>query len=399
MMVLLLGRLLLALFAVLWVVGLQGRVVGMILTGVRRRFIVVAVTLGVGMLAPAIASAEPSGTVSISASPEPAMGQPVSITVGGTSSQAGELAVYMLDSSPVAPGASCPSAQHKEEVNLGDIAPPTPVSAGSYSQTYSFTPGSAGRYVICGYLYDPSSSDTIYAAGTGSFNATVHSQVVASEPSGNTPASTESEPSPKPTPPPPHMTALTVTVRSHAGSTAAQPGHTELLIRAKGGALVLVTLKRQGRSRETEFSYASSDKLNVRWTCNRPGGVYRYTVTARDSYGAILVRHGLFRPVSAAGCRALRQADARRRREGERAEREPLAPQEPNSGTCSSDGIMFTFEETSCATAESVWRSYGTNGVTPAGWYCGGDRYEGGCDTAGINGVVVGAKYVKWQQQ
>jgi hypothetical protein len=399
-MVLLFGGLLLVLFAVLWVVGLQGRVVGMILTGVRRRFIVVAVTLGAGLLAPSLAAAEPSGTINFSVGSETWVGQPVSITVGGTSSQAGDLAVYMFEGS-----STCPSVQRKDEVVLGGVAPPKSVSAGSYSQTYSVTPESTGAYVLCGYLYDPSNSDTIYAAGTGSFNATVHSQVVASGPSGNAPGSTESEPLPKPPSPPSHMTALTVTVRSHAGGTAAKPGHTELLIRAKGGALVLVVLKRQGRRRETEFSYASSDKLNVRWTCSRPGGVYNFTVMASDSYGKTLMRHGKFHPVSASRCRTLRVADARRRREEEAPAHREAEHEEPaggegdNSGTCSSNGIIFTWTEASCATAERLWRTYGTNGVTPDGWYCSGDRYSGGCDTAGVSGIVIGAKYVTWRQQ
>jgi hypothetical protein len=288
-----------------------------------RSLIVVVVMLGIGLLASSAAAVEPSGTVGFSVGSETWVGQPVSITVSGTSSQAGELAVYMFEGS-----STCPSVQRKNEVVLGDIAPPTPVSTGSYSHTYSVTPEATGAYMLCGYLYDPSNSDTIYAAGTGSFNATAHSQVVASGPSGNAPASTESEPPPKPSPPPSHMTALTVMVRSHAGSTAAQPGHTELLVRAKGGALVLIVLKRQGRRRETEFSYASSDELNVRWTCSRPGGVYRFTVTASDSYGKTLTRQGKFRLVSAARCRALKAADAHRRRERERAEHEPPTPQE-----------------------------------------------------------------------
>ncbi len=302
-----------------------------------------------GAVSPSAGSAaEPSGTVNVAASPEPTVGQPVPITASGTSSQDGELAVYMLDSSPVAPGASCPAAQHKAEVNLGGLAPPMPVSAGGYSQTFSFSPSSAGTYVICGYLYDPSSSDTIYAAGTGSFSAADrHVEVVSKGPSGSSPASTESPPPPKPVPPPPHMTALAVVVRSHAGRTAAKPGHTELLIRANGGALVLVTLKRQGRRRETEFSYASSDRLNVPWTCSRPGGVYSFTVTARDSYGKALTRHGKFHPVSASRCRALRGADARRRQERERAEHEPPTPQdrrEEEQGRIESDEERYCEE-------------------------------------------------------
>ena len=233
-----------------------------------RLLIVVLVMLVAGVLATPSAATEPSGTVGFSVGSETWVGQPVSITVSGTSSQAGELAVYIFGGS-----STCPSVKRKDEVILGDLAPPRSVSAGSYSQTYSVTPETAGTYTLCGYLYDPSNHDTIYAAGTGSFTAAVPREVVTGAPPGNAPASTELEPAPSP-PPPPHMTGLTFTVRAHAGRTAARPGHTELLVRAKGGALVLIVLKRQSRRRETEFSYASSDELNVRWTCNHPGGVY-----------------------------------------------------------------------------------------------------------------------------
>jgi hypothetical protein len=274
-----------------------------------------AVTLGIGTLA-SPAAAEPSGTVSFAVVPGTVVqGQPVAITASGTSSQAGELAIYYTDGS--AP--SCLSVKSIRETPANPAySPSTPVPAGSYSQTYSFTPTLSGTYAVCGYLYDPSSStDAIYAAGTGSFNATVQPPPI--PPGCTDPACTE--PPPPPLPPPPHLTALTVKVRSHTGSTAAKPGHTELLVRATGDAVVLVVLKRQGRTRKTEFSYASSDKLDVPWTCSRPGGVYSFTVTAIHDGDKTLTSRGKFRPVSAARCRALHAADARRRREEAAAER------------------------------------------------------------------------------
>jgi hypothetical protein len=301
-----------------------------------RSLIVVVVMLGVGALAPSPAAAEPSGTVSVMVGPETWVGHPSSITVSGTSSQAGELAAYMFEGS-----SPCPSVRRKDEVVLAPVGPPTPVSAGSYSQTYGFTPNSAGMYVVCGYLYDPSSSDTIYVAGTGSFNATVHSEIAPGGTIGNTgsatvPASTEPAP-------PPHLTTLRVKVRDHQGHTTAKPGHTDIVIQT-GGATdvtdesvfdVRFTLKRNGR-RQAEapiWSSGSSAEVVVPWSCRQPGGVYSYTVTAKDSYGKSLTRHGKFHPVSAARCRALKAADVRRRqqeaaarpreeREEERRERE-----------------------------------------------------------------------------
>jgi hypothetical protein len=254
----------------------------------RRWLIVAAVMLGVGVLVPSPATAEFSGAVNISVNPEPnsepTAGQLLSIMVSGTSSQAGELAVYMFEGS-----SPCPSVQHKEEVVLAGIASPTPVLAGSYSQTYSVTPGSAGTYMVCGYLYDPS-TDAIYADGVVNFTATK---------------------------PLPHLRMLTVKVREHPGHTAANPGHTELRVQVTEGAAARVVLKHRGHTETTEpaWNSASQGMVEVSWTCRQPGGVYHYTITATDSYGDRLIRHGTFSPVSAARCRALRAADARRHRE------------------------------------------------------------------------------------
>jgi hypothetical protein len=327
----------------------------------RRWLIIGAVTLGVAVLASSPAAAEPSGTVSFAVVPETVVqGQPVAITVSGTSSQAGELVVYSLGgSTPVDPSARCPAVQRKEEVVLADIAPPTPVSAGSYSQTYSFTPGYTGTYVLCGYLYDPSTStDVIYAAGTGSFNATYHVTVTQSEPptsSGFTtpPSNTASGlPPPSATPPTsaepepePHLTTLTVKAHDHRGNTAAKSGHTDIVIQV-GGATdvtdepvfhVSFVLKRNGhpQAEKPVWNSGSSAEVVVPWSCSRPGGVYTYMVAATDTYGKTLTRHGKFHPVSAARCRALKVADARRRREEaaarrarERTEHEPPTPQQ-----------------------------------------------------------------------
>jgi hypothetical protein len=271
----------------------------------RRWFIVVTVTLGVGALAPSPAAAEPSGTVSFAVVPGTVVqGQPVAITVSGTSSQAGELAIYYTDgSSP-----SCLSVKSIRETPASPTYSPsasTPVSAGSYSQTYSFTPTLSGTYMVCGYLYDPSSSTgAIYAAGTGSFNATYPVTVFPGAP-------------PEPPPPPlPHLTSLTVEILSHPGHTAAKPGVTDIKIWAPHVNAARVVLKRLHHAETREQSWKGEQgTVAVPWTCSRPGGVYVLTVTATDTYGKTLTRHEKFRPVSAARCRALHAVDARRRRE------------------------------------------------------------------------------------
>jgi hypothetical protein len=123
-------------------------------------------------------------------------------------------------------------------------------------------------------------------------------------------------------PPTPHLTALKVTPRSHAGGTASEPGHTELIVLATGGADLRLTLKRNGHRRVEDLGYKSSGTFVVPWSCSSPGGVYAYTVTATDEYGKTLTHSGRFRPVGAARCRALRIADERRRPQAERQRRE-----------------------------------------------------------------------------
>jgi hypothetical protein len=76
-----------------------------------------------------------------------------------------------------------------------------------------------------------------------------------------------------------------------------------------------MVLKRHGRTLNDDLGYKSADKFVVPWSCNRPSGVYRFTVTATDAYGATLTRSGEFRPVGAMRCHVLKIAEARRRRE------------------------------------------------------------------------------------
>jgi hypothetical protein len=124
----------------------------------------------------------------------------------------------------------------------------------------------------------------------------------------------------------PHLTALTVTVSSHAGSTTAKPGHTELLVGWTGVASLALTLKYRGHTKIETTKQMDSGQLSgeqipayvsfdAPWSCSVPGHIYvYYTVKATDPYGASLTREGKFRGgASAARCRALRVADERRR--------------------------------------------------------------------------------------
>jgi hypothetical protein len=277
----------------------------------RRGLILMGVMLGVWAFTSSAAAAEPS-TVSVSVSPTPTVGQPVQIVVSGTSSQAGVLAAYIF-----AGYSPCPSVLPKGEIEsehgpvLTLLAPPTQVSAGSYSQTYGITPFVSFNWIVCAYLYDPSNSNLIYAVGTSNFYAQGAPAGTSGSPGTNgstgfTTAPTHTEP--KPTPP--HLTRLTVRVRERTGHTAAEPGVTDIVIQTLRAFDVHVVLKRQGRSktRVPVWSSDSQGTVAVPWTCSRPGSVYTYTVTARDSYRKTLTRRGEFRPVSAARCRVLKAA-------------------------------------------------------------------------------------------
>lgn len=271
----------------------------------RRGLVLIAVTAGFAALTPSPAAAEASGTVNITVSGEPAVGRPLSITASGTSSQAGELVIYTFIGS-----SSCPSVKGREEVKLEKFAPPAAVAAGSYSQTYGFTPLYHGNFVLCGYLYDPSSiNDAIYAAGAASFNTTGNSQAA---PGATTvvPVSTTGPASNGSKPSSPHLTKLTVRVREQPGHTLARPGLTYIVIQTSRSFAVHVALKRRGHKTTGKpiWSSGSQGTVVVPWTCSRPGGVYTFTVTARDSYGKTLVRRGEFNPVSASRCRALKAA-------------------------------------------------------------------------------------------
>ena len=282
------------------VVGLHGRLAGVISARVRRWLIAVAMSLGVAVAFPSLAVAGAAGTISFSVGSNPTVGVPLSITVSGAIEVAGKLTVYMV------PGSKCPSEAnvYGQEPKNASIVGSSPVSAGSFSQTYSVTPASLGDSMLCGYL------DEVWVHEELGTKRTVSE----SESDGMGSAVFDVRP------PTPHLTALTVTVRSHAGKTAAKPGHTELLVHATGEAELRLALKRRGHAQEDANSSAtSSHTFLVPWSCSTPAAIYAWMITASDTYGVTLTRSGSFRvPLSAARCHALRSAEQRRhRKEGE----------------------------------------------------------------------------------
>lgn len=273
----------------------------------RRWLMVVAVMLGVGAMLPSLAEA--SETITITVGPNPTAGVPLPITVSGASEVAGQHLVVNLQHEKCAEaGWSWESASARP---LGSTA----VSTGGFLENYSVTPVKRGSLAVCAYL-------------VSSVNLTEEEDPFAT-------GSDLVQVAPVP------LNALTVTVRSRPGKTAARPGRTELLVDAAGEAEMHLMLKRRGQAQEDANSgIASSHTFLVPWSCRRPAAVYAWTITAHNAPGVTLTRSGSFRvPLSAARCRVLkttkerehrtevrlrreeREEDAAAKREGERAEK------------------------------------------------------------------------------
>ena len=106
--------------------------------------------------------------------------------------------------------------------------------------------------------------------------------------------------------------SLSVRVVSHFGQTTSAAGFATLYVTTSPFAYVTVRLSRFGhRTEHLEWGRAETAPASVvRWTCSRPGGTYRYQVTARTNVGSTLVRRGRFAAISAARCHAMERQEA-----------------------------------------------------------------------------------------
>ena len=262
---------------------------------------IAALGLALAPCSPSDALSSEAVHISFASESQPIINVPEAITVAGTSPSAATLLVYTIAGQKECPSKGPSGAGESVEAVLGtpNIAS-TPIAAGSFSHTYSMSFAQLGVTAVCAYLGATFPEDKTW--GDAMDWAWVEAQS-----------------------PAPHLTALKVMLRSHAGSTASKPGRTELIVQAMGGGELHLTLKRRGRTRIENLGYRSAGRFVVPWSCSSPGGVYVYTVTATDEYGKTLTHSGMFHPVSAARCRALRIADERRRSQEERQHREQEA--------------------------------------------------------------------------
>ena len=126
------------------------------------------------------------------------------------------------------------------------------------------------------------------------------------------------------------VSGLDVPVEPHKGHSTKTPGYTTIGIWVSQFAHVRFTLRRHGY-RTYDYVANNPAKLDqraftVEWSCNSPGGIYRYIVEAWTGR-AREVTHGRFKPVSAEWCRttARHEREAQERKDHkwrEAAERE-----------------------------------------------------------------------------
>jgi hypothetical protein len=151
-------------------------------------------------------AAAPYGSLAFSVSSNPIATLPATITVSGSSQIARDLYAYAA-----APGSTCsdePSSSGGDTEGVTALATGAPIAAGSFSQTYSYTPAGVGTYTLCAYLGDDSVAGSPEAEATDSFTA---SSGAATAPPGsaNGPTPPSGPPSNGPTPPPSAAIAAT----------------------------------------------------------------------------------------------------------------------------------------------------------------------------------------------
>jgi hypothetical protein len=118
----------------------------------------------------------------------------------------------------------------------------------------------------------------------------------------------------------PRLRSLKVRTASSRGSTSKYPGQTTIDATTTPYARVKFAV-RHGKRQSTFFFHTDRDgtaSLPLSWTCKRPGGAYRVTVTASDQFGAVRHKAVSFRTVSRARCGQMRRREAAARRARER---------------------------------------------------------------------------------
>lgn len=163
----------------------------------------------------------------------------------------------------------------------------------------------------------------------------------------------------------PHMRSLSVRPRGVRGKLSNSPGRTDLVVTTAPWAHLRVRVTRGAGVIDVRSQWLDERRgvaLTVPWSCNKPGGEYRYTVTAHDDFGKSLSRSGTFAPVSHSTCAAMvsaeyRQRSAARRRAAAQVRREAIARRRRFIANCKALGGTPVEINTSAAGRLLVCRS------------------------------------------
>jgi hypothetical protein len=297
----------------------------------------------------------PAASVSIAVSPTSSESGPVSIKVSGTTEVARKL--YVLVNS----FGGCSSTPEFD--GGSSLASGTSITPGSYSGEYSYTPTSSQTYTVCGYV-DENEFATPDATGSATFtNVTPKTRAEQAERAAAEAAAAAEraaevkreqeaaakkkyeEEAPareaaaeaaniarynaevaaakarahkKP------VTHLSVSAVAHARHSRNDPGYTNLSLNTSPYAHIVIKLSRYGHITQ-HLEWGGSAKavaVVIPWSCNSPGGTYRYTITAKSNVGRVWIRRGAFSPVSVGRCH---EYEAQEREAREQHEREVIA--------------------------------------------------------------------------
>ena len=266
----------------------------------------------------------PTATVLVTLGGTPATGAPLTVAVAGTTEAARNLYVAVYE------GASACAANATG--NAGTfLALGTELGAGAFSYLYSYTPLSAGQYMVCAYVShdgnatpDALAGDPFFlgapqtpAAGAAAHSGAGqrgHSGALAADEPGRGAREAVAWAAAKAAALRRSVTRLSVRSVARPGGSSRHPGETVLLITTSPFARVTVTLRRSVQS-TTHYDAqpaalgAKTATLSIEypWTCARPGASYSYTVTARTDVGRAITRRGRFHTVSAARCQAFKR--------------------------------------------------------------------------------------------
>lgn len=109
----------------------------------------------------------------------------------------------------------------------------------------------------------------------------------------------------------PRLTGLKVRAIARPGRTSGYPGYTALRITTTPYSKVQIAFTRRGRTTSVVQYWGKRNQgdFPIDWSCSRPDGRIRYTVTASDHQGHSMTRRGQALTITSARCTKMRAAE------------------------------------------------------------------------------------------